>query len=493
MNSKPNFVFIMVDTQSVHSVGAYGYADVQTPNLDGLAKRGTLFERAYTTSPLCTPARAGIFTGIYPHSAGAWSNNVPLGDNVRTMGQRFQSAGYQTAYVGKWHLDAHDYFGTGRAAAGWDSKWWYDGRNYVEDLSDSDLKLWRQGLHNRKALEENKITAEFTWGHRVTDRALAFLKQAGDKPFVLALSYDEPHHPFTCPPEFANKFKGFFFPLGKAGQDDLHNKPSHQKEWAKSRFGGRFPDGYRQPLYFGCNSFIDSEIGRVLDEISKSFSDNTYVIYTADHGEMMGAHQLLSKGPASYDHITRIPLLIQQPAGRGAGQRCGTLVSHVDILPTMLEAAGVDIPPILDGHSLESLLDPKGGEEDRTVFVEYARYEVDHDSWGGFQPMRCVLRGNHKLVINLLHEDELYDMKTDPDEVDNLIQDSSSEKIRNDLHDVLLKWMDDRRDPFRGPAWARRPWRKDRDIPWWGGPLRLKPHDGFSPEVLDYFSGKPPK
>jgi uncharacterized sulfatase len=110
---RPDYVFIMTDTQATNVIGAYGHPDLRTPNIDNLAKTGVTFARAYTTYPLCAPARAGIFTGIYPHTTGAWTNNLPLGDNIKTMGQRFRDGGYRTVYVGKWHLDGHDYLGTG--------------------------------------------------------------------------------------------------------------------------------------------------------------------------------------------------------------------------------------------------------------------------------------------------------------------------------------------------------------------------------------------
>ena len=123
---QPNFVFVMTDTQATNVVGTYGHPELETPNIDNLARSGIKFARGYTTCPLCTPARAGIFTGIYPHTAGAWTNNLPLGDNIKTMGQRFRDGGYRTAYVGKYHLDGHDYFGTGICPDGWEYAYWYD-------------------------------------------------------------------------------------------------------------------------------------------------------------------------------------------------------------------------------------------------------------------------------------------------------------------------------------------------------------------------------
>ncbi|MCJ7702686.1 MAG: sulfatase-like hydrolase/transferase, partial [Anaerolineales bacterium] len=186
MAQKPNFVIIYGETQGANVIGAYGYPGVNTPNTDKLAQSGILFTRGYTTCPLCTPARAGMFTGIYPHSTGAWTNTLPTGKNIKTMGQRFRDAGYRTAYTGKWHLDGHDYFGTGRCPDGWDKEYWYDGKRYLNDLTVDEIYLWRKGLDSTHALREHEITSEFTWGHRAADKAINFLKNRlpGD-PFLL--------------------------------------------------------------------------------------------------------------------------------------------------------------------------------------------------------------------------------------------------------------------------------------------------------------------
>jgi uncharacterized sulfatase len=126
----------------------------------------------------------------------------------------------------------------------------------------------------------------------------------------------------------------------------------------------------------------------------------------------------------------------------------------------------------------------------REAFVEFNRYEVDHDGWGGFQPIRCVVDGNYKLVINLLSSDELYNIKDDPEEMTNLISSPKSAEIRDRLHDSILDWMDRTRDPFRGICWERRPWRTERKRRW-NGPTRPRPDDGYKPRVLSYETGKP--
>jgi uncharacterized sulfatase len=493
MTAQPNFVIIFGETQGANVIGVYGHEGVGTPNTDRLAQSGTLFTRGYTTCPLCTPARAGMFSGVYSHTSGAWTNNLALGDNIQTMGQRFRDAGYQTAYTGKWHLDGHDYFGTGECPDGWDEKYWYDGKRYLADLSKEEIYLWRKGLGTPEAIKEHGTTPEFTWGHRITDLGIKFLQQREpSQPFLLVVAPDEPHHPFTCPPEYVERFQDFRFSLGPGAFDTLENKPAHQREWAEADRRNAGEPGYaRHPLYFGCNSFIDQEYGRLIEAVERYASDNTYIILTTDHGEMGGAHGLWGKGPAMYEEITQVPFIIRQPGGKGAGTANPTPVSHVDILPTMLELAGLEIPPILEGHSLVPYLEGKQ-EAARQVVIEFNRYEIEHDSWGGFQPVRCLVAGQYKLVVNLLHSDELYDLARDPAEVENRIEDPDYEDIRDQMHIRLIDWMNEKRDPFRGPSWERRPWSSTRRLGWMGK-FRPRPADGYAPEVRDYDTGMPSK
>lgn len=512
---RPSFVLIMTDSQATNVIGAYGHPELRTPRIDGLARAGVTFDRAYTASPLCTPARAALFTGRYPHGVGAWTNGLSLASGVRHLGQRFSDGGYRCAYVGKWHLDGHDYFGSGVCPDGWDPEHWFDGRRYLDGLDADQKLLMRKGVAGPEDLLAADIPVEWTWGRNVSDRAIRFLERSQDAttPFVLVVSFDEPHDPYMCPSEFVEPFMDYRYPLGPAAFDDLRGKPLYQQQWARmcsgAEAGGwlaplaeqqrrvtREPGHAIHPMYFGCNSFVDSEIGRVLDAVDRYAPASTYVIYTSDHGEMLGSHGLCLKGPVVYDEVARIPLIVRPPLGATdarAGSRVETSVSHVDVLPTLLDLAHLPIPPALEGSSLAALL--AGGPEDpaRAVFIEFGRYELAEDHFGGFYPMRAIVKGEHKLSINLLDEDELYDVGDDPAEVHNRIRDPGYAPVRDLLHDELLDWMHRSRDPFRSPAFEARSWRGSKRFGWssqWDG-IRVGFDDGYEPPRLNYRTGQP--
>ncbi len=163
-------VIIMTDSQGTNIVGCYGRPEMSTPHLDRLAAEGARFDRAYTTSPVCGPARSALFTGTYPHTNGSWGNNLPIGLNVKTVGQRLSDEGLKTGHIGKWHLDATDYFGSGRCPEGWDPAYWFDMRNYLDRMSPED-RLFSRQVHTAEELHARGVTAEFTFAHQCADRA----------------------------------------------------------------------------------------------------------------------------------------------------------------------------------------------------------------------------------------------------------------------------------------------------------------------------------
>ena len=476
----------MTDTTRKDMLGCYGNPEMRTPNLDRLARQGIKYENAYTCQPVCGPARSAIFTGTFPHSNGMVTNSVPLGDNVKTIGQRLHDAGIHCGYIGKWHLDGGDYFGLGKCPEGWDDEYWYDMKCYLEELTEEERIKSRQ---SETAFEET-MTEEFTYAHRCSDRAINFLDRYKDEEFFLTVSYDEPHGPCLCPTPYNTMYEGYKFEDYPNFQDDLSKKPLFQQLWAKDAIHKTL-DEINKPsrmlsLFLGCNTFVDHEIGRVLEVIDKEVPD-ALVIFTSDHGDMLGAHRLQGKNACAYKEITNIPLIIR---GGEVGKTISDPASHIDIVPTVMDYMGLQIPTILEGKSMLPQIYNSTIRVNDYVHLEFTRYEVDHDGFGGLQMMRAVVNEEYKLVINLLDTDEFYDLKNDPGEINNLILAPEYEEIRNQMHDILLEHMNETRDLYRGYQWAARYWRKDKKPTWDNdGYTRQRENEEYEPRQLDYDTG----
>ena len=485
---KKQIVFIMTDTTRKDMLGCYGNKKMITPNLDKLAENGIKYENAYTCQPVCGPARSSLFTGTFPHTNGMVANCLSLREEVKSIGQILTSNNIHCGYIGKWHLDGGDYFGYGICPDGWDKNYWYDMKNYLEELSDED----RIKSRHYKTSYSDDMKETFTYAHRCSDRALKFLDEYKDKDFLLVVSYDEPHDPYLCPAPYNTMYESFKFDDDTVFNDNLDNKPLMQKLWAGDTLNKK-ADEINKPsknlaLYLGCNSFVDYEIGRVIDKVNEIASD-AMIIFTSDHGDMLGAHKLSGKNACAYKEIANIPLIIKH---KEKGKTISYPASHIDLAPTMLEYMNVKIPKAFEGKSmLKQIEDPSVRINDE-VFLEFTRYEVDHDGFGGLQMMRAVVDDRYKLVINLLDTDEFYDLEKDPYEVNNLINDENYQDIRNKLHDKLLDNMNRTRDLYRGYQWSARPWRKDK-VPTWNndGYTRQRENEENEPRQFDYDTGLP--
>ncbi len=455
---KKQVVLIMCDTVNHNMVSCYDNPICKTQHLEEFAKDAAVFENAYTTSPVCAPARSAIFTGLYPSSNGLYGNGMQLGQNVKTIGQLLTEAGIHAAYIGKYHLDGGDYFGRGYAQPGWDSAYWYDMRNYLDEMPSPEAR--QASRQNMGVHFFGDIKAEDTFAHRCMDRALRFVDNHADESFFLTVSLDEPHDPCQCPPSYQRKMAHAEYRLHRMPNTDasLKDKPDIQKMWRD-----KFRIAVTPAMFWtfnrglmACQMFVDDEIERLLSKIKEKLQD-PLIIFTADHGEMLRAHGLLQKGACMYNEITHVPLIIKGDGFRN--RRVKTPVSHIDLVPTILHYFDTAVPPYLEGGSLYDL---KTDNDRRDVFMEFFRFEVEQDGYLGYQPIRAIFDGKYKLNINLNSSDELYDEENDPYELKNLIADPAYAKVRNRLHDRILERMNRTRDPFRGYIWACRPWRKDK-------------------------------
>ena len=478
-------IWIMTDSTAGSMVGCYG-SPVRTPFIDEMAGRGLRFERAYTCQPVCGPARSALFTGLYPHSNGSWGNCMPLHADVKTLGQRLSAEGYRCAYIGKWHLDGGDYFGNGVCPDGWEEEYWYDMKRYLDELTPQERRLSRDASHPRP------LTADFIYGHRVTEKALEFMGRYENEDYFLVVSYDEPHDPSLVPAEFEGIYETVLCSDTAAAADTLAGKPLLQRLWA-AQAGGLDPAGRHPgfwPAYAACQTYIDWEIGRILD-FARERAPEALRLYTSDHGDAGHLHGLYAKGPAVYDEITRVPLIFEGPR-IPAGETYAHPVSHIDLPATVLDFFGLPRPVMLEGFSLMDQLQNPSLPTGRPVHLEFGRYEVDHDGFGGFQPMRAVITDEYKLALHLTDTDEFYHTARDPHDMVNRIDDPALAAPRNALHDELLDWMNRTRDPFRGYQWACRPWREDKTPSWSvDGYTRQRENDPGEYRQLDYDTGLP--
>lgn len=482
---KKQFVMIMCDTQRWDMLNCYRQTGLQTPHLDALAAGGVRYERAYAVQPVCGPARSAIFTGLMPSVNGAWANDMPLYANVRTLGQRLAKHGVHAAYIGKYHLDGSDYFGTGECPEGWDPEYFYDLRMFLEELSERERVLSRSAL----SMKFRPVRKEDTFGGKVTARAIDFMNRHREEDYFLAVSFDEPHHPFLCPPPFDHLYDGYEFPVTPNVLDTLEGKPDYQRVWSgKRRLADREKVRIVHPAYFGCHSYVDDLVGQLMRVIPETAA----VLYTADHGDMLESHSLDSKGAVSYDEAVRIPLLFRHPGGERGRVYSRQPVSHLSISPTVMEYFNLPASPAFHaGSMLNTVLDVQAPYAEACCFMEFGRFCQGNDTNGGLQLIRAVTDGHWKLAVNLMSTDELYNLDADPYEMNNLIDSPAHIKERNRLHDALTGHMDACRDPFRGYCWEQRPWRADAPEASWPGHgfRRQRPYDGYEPRELDYATG----
>ncbi|MBI5820692.1 MAG: sulfatase-like hydrolase/transferase [Verrucomicrobia bacterium] len=421
-----NILFLITDQQTVSALSCAGNPHVKTPNLDRLAARGVRFEKSYCTYPLCCPSRGSLFTSRMPHELGIYDNaDAELaGKGVPTMGELFRAAGYETAYAGKWHLKAaFPSFKSGRMP-GFDV-----------------LPLAGRDPHK---VDKDKEGKGLTVDPNTADAAIKFLRQPHQKPFLLVASVLNPHD--ICEyPECAALQKMLpddpaKLPPARPNLRDADTLPSALRQFAR-----RHADWTERQwceylwIYYRLVEIADAEVGRVLAAFDRAgLSSSTVVMFTADHGEMMGSHQMVTKQKL-YEEAAAVPLIVAPPASKPAVDS-QHFVSGLDILPTLLDYAGIAAPSSLEGRSLRPLVEGKA--------VPWREYVASECSSGG--DARMIRTARYKYIAFASGEDreQFFDMEKDTGEMKNLIADSvlAGEVARH--RGLLQQWLQDTKDTF---------------------------------------------
>ena len=435
-NIKPrNVVFILTDDHSYNTMGFMDHPFLETPNLDSLASNGVHLKNAFVTTSLCSPSRASILTGLYTHKHRVIDNNRPVPEGTIFFPQYLQQAGYSTAFIGKWHMGGgHD-----EPRPGFDHWVSFRGQgNYYPPNPDYTINV-----DGQRVKQKGYITDE------LTDYAVDWMEQqkGSDKPFCLFLSHKAVHSEFTPADRdmdhYANEDLGFL-PRGENLTAE-NNTPrwvrDQRNSWHGIDFSYHSDKGldYLYRRYCETLRGVDDSVGRVLQQLKDmGLYDSTLVIYMGDNGFMWGEHGLIDKRVA-YDASMRVPMMMQCPELFAGGKVVESSVGNIDIGPTIMHAAGLKTPEYMDGKSFLDLPNhPDSKFRDYFLYVYYWEKNFPQS------PTQFALRSDEYKYITyygLWDVDELYDLKNDPGEKQNLITDpkyaSTAKKMENQLYKML--------------------------------------------------------
>jgi N-acetylglucosamine-6-sulfatase len=437
-DQRPNFLVVVVDDLRWDDVGASGHPFVETPNIDRIAREGARFQNAFATTPLCSPSRANILTGLYARRNGIVdnTNRSEQSHALRTFPRLLDAVGYDTAFLGKWHMGNDE-----TARPGFD--YWVGMKGQGEA---TDPNLHENGV-NRKV--EGYVT------DLLTDRAVEFLSRKREAPFVLFLAHKALH------PNIIQHDDGTTTAIGEGGyiaaerhrslyaDGEIPRRPSYGvppkgKPALERAIEGLPPLGPETVLPDGVIRdrlrmlmAVDESLGRMMEVLEgEGKLDDTMVVVTSDHGFFYGEHGLSEERRLGYEESIRIPLLVRYPPRVKAGSVIDAMVLTLDLAPTFLDLGGAP-PERLDGRSLVPLFRGEGKRFRDHFFIEYTSDIVFPRIMSmGYQAVRTE---RYKLIhyLELENMDELYDLETDPYEMTNLIDSEDYAGVRRGLYSRL--------------------------------------------------------
>ena len=484
MADKPNLVFMFSDQQRQDTLACYGNDWINTPNLNALASQSFVFQNAYVAQPVCTPARASLMTGLYPHAAGPIVNKMNLPSDVKSIAEMV-SDDYLCAYFGKWHLGDdvvpqhgfHHWISTedGHRAE-------YTRREYLNRLSDYNLHLVANGfdpdieIEGAKAFSaeaRSKLPEEFQMASYLGDRAAEFIDDNKDKPFVLYVSTFEPHSPYDGPfkdqydpeklpvgPAFLKKPDGasllnrvradYFMQFLAEGRDQTED--SYIMNYAAPEEDITTELGWRtlRAHYLANITLVDGMVGKIIAALDRAgIADNTVLVFTSEHGDMMGDHGMLEKR-AFYEEASRVPLLIRVPWLSNERRDIHGSIGQVDLVPTLLDLLGDPVPDHLQGKSQRQVMEGNETLDGNDVFIQWNGISNEkHDRFLGSDainnmlslPWRSIVSSRWKLNLCATDQCELFDLSTDPFEMNNLFNDPAQKDRIRDMAARVRKWQ----------------------------------------------------
>lgn len=503
----------MVDQARADFLGCYGNKHVKTPNIDALAGRGAMFERLYVANPFCMPTRAAMMTGRMPSVNGARTNGTPLSLDSRTYVGSLMEEGYDTALIGKCHLQ--NMTGLPRAyTSPYAEECKMDADGYPDqptkspltgaDYENENSRLWRDDPHHtvkkpyygfkhvdlctlhgdkvggeylrwfrnseitgeKNALDKGDITTPQAWRTAVSEeeyptayigrKAIDWLKHRSDDPFFLQCSFPDPHHPFTPP--------GKYWDMYDPDEIELPENFDKGSSPILDHLRGEFAAGTANrestlpyavtdkeareaiALTYGMLTMIDDWVGKIIETLrEQNLLENTVVIFSSDHGDYMGNHGIMLKGPLHTHGLIRIPFIWAEPRAEKANN-ISQLCSAIDIAPTVLERSETKPYYGIQGRSLGELIAGETGNHRKEVLIEDDR-EVIYLGFTEPQRVRTMITEQYRMTMtNPAGIYELFDLKNDPLELHNLWEDDANEELKNDMTKRMLELICEMQD-----------------------------------------------
>ncbi|MFQ6042156.1 MAG: sulfatase [Candidatus Poribacteria bacterium] len=478
---RPNILWFCTDQQRFDTLGCYGNEFVKTPNFDRLAREGVLFENAFSQSPVCTPSRASFLTGRYPRTTRCRQNGADIPEDEVLVTKILSDAGYVCGLSGKLHLSACNpsvcksierRIDDGYAEFHWS--------HHSGSMGEATNEYWRW-LEEKGAKFESRAHPDSKYIrlgppaelHQTTwcvEKACDFITKRGqsDAPWLFSINNFDPHHSFDAPEEYLNRYIARLdeIPLPNYMEGELANKPPWQRFDHEGAYGHRAGFSYREMTktdhrlvkasYWAMCDLIDEQFGRILETLARTGQrGNTIIIFTSDHGEMLGDHGIYLKGPYFYEPAIHVPLIISWP-GQILPQKSEVLVELTDLAQTLLDAIGLPHHPGMQGKSLLPMLTGKVdcSHHRDDVYCEYYNAMPWHQN--PTAQMTMVRTQRYKLTVaHGLDEGELYDLKIDPNENRNLWDDAEYLAIKADMLKRLcdrMAWTVDPL-PLRRATW----------------------------------------
>ena len=459
MGAQPNIIFIITDQQRYDTIQALGFPHMDTPNLDRLVGEGVSFKNCFISAPSCAPARASLFTGMYPHTTGILKNADRW---TRSWVEDLAGAGYHCVNIGKMHsfpfetpLGFHERYVVENKDRYLEGRYYFDEWDkalQARGLVKQQRELYRQlpDYSQRLGAFEWELPEDMHPDMFVGDMAQWWLNTYPQtQPLFLQIGFPGPHPPYDPVPRYAEPYLERDLPIDEVSQRDLAGQPQPFKTMREHtvavdhdsvvhQLDPSDEDRKRQRAYYLANiTMIDEKVGEILNTLeTRGYLEDAVVVFTSDHGDCLTDHGHSQKW-TMYDTITKVPMLVWAPGRFAGGREVDGLCQQMDIGPALLELAGVEVDPALEAESLLPALAGKVWQEREVVYAEHGRDGILQAT-----EFMSMIRSKDWKLVHFLDEDfgQLFDLAADPGEIENLWDAPAAQEQKTALLDALREW-----------------------------------------------------